>query len=70
MTNYKGVGIGIFFEDTKEKNSSYIKLNLSIKTTEIIAIFISLKMALAMNKIVIFSDSKSACLSIKNTILS
>lgn len=66
----EGVGIGIFFDDTKEEINKFINLDLSIKTAETIAIYLSLKMAISMQKdnIVIFTDSKSSCMSIKNNI--
>lgn len=64
----KGVGIGIYFIDTMEGISKFFKLDLSIKTTEIIAIFLAIKLAMAMNKtdIIIYTDSRSACKSIKS----
>lgn len=63
------IGLGIYFEDTKEEISSSDHTELSIKTVEMIAIFIAARMALIMGKsnIVIFTDSKSSCESIQNS---
>lgn len=65
-----GIGLGIFFVDSNETIKYASKLDLSIKTVEIMAIYIGLKMALSMRKtnIVLFTDSLSSCLSIKNAL--
>lgn len=64
------VGLGIYFEDTQEAFQRFLTINLSIKSTEILAIYLAIKMAIAMNKkdIVIFTDSQSSCKSIFNSI--
>lgn len=64
------VGLGILFDDTKEKIQLFMEANISIKSTELIAIFIAIKMAIAMNKknIVILTDSQSSCISLLNSI--
>lgn len=65
-----GVGIGIFFDDTKEGIHKHLQIDISIKTTEIIAILTALKLAVGMHKsnIVVFTDSRSSCISIHNAI--
>lgn len=65
------VGMGIYFDDSKEEFRSYLNYDISIKTTELIAIYLAIKLAISMDKqnIVIFTDSKSSCVSLRNSIL-
>lgn len=64
------VGIGIFIEETGERIGHTFANLISIKSAEIIAIFTAIKYMIAMGKIeiVVFTDSKSSCISIINTI--
>lgn len=61
-----GSGIGIFFTETGEILSKRLKSYASIKTCELIAIFCAIKYALVMNrnKILVLTDSRSACQSL------
>lgn len=63
-------GIGIHFKDTDEVFLYKVKYNLSIKTLEIMAIELAIKLAtlLKQNKVVIYTDSLSAITSLFNTI--
>lgn len=67
----EGVGIGIFLEDTKEKLQFFSDLQISIKCTEMIAIFLAIHLTLKMGKknITILTDSKSSCTSLANHVL-
>lgn len=64
-----GAGLGIYFDDTEECISRRINTDLSIKTIEIMAIFMAINLALLMGKknIVVFTDSRSSCQSLLNT---
>lgn len=59
-----------FFDDTQEGISKFFNLDLIIKTTEVMAIFLAMKMALDMGKvnIVIYTDSSSSCVTLKKSI--
>uniref|UniRef100_A0A240SYU6 RNase H type-1 domain-containing protein n=1 Tax=Phlebotomus papatasi TaxID=29031 RepID=A0A240SYU6_PHLPP len=61
-------GIGIIMQDTGEEISKKIEEEISICTVETIAIFLAIKFAISMGKekIVIFTDSQSAALSLQN----
>lgn len=65
----KGAGIGIFIKDSEELISRKLERFCSIKTCELIAIFLALKFAVTMGKsnIVILTDSRSACDSLLNS---
>lgn len=66
----ESVGAGIYFKNTGEKIKYKIKHNVSIKTAEIFAIFMALKLSIAMKQIniIVYTDSKSSCISIKNSV--
>lgn len=68
--NYNIVGLGIYFEETGEIIHKEYNRNITIKTTELIAIYLAIKLSIVMKKknIVIFTDSKSSCLSLENYI--
>lgn len=66
----EGVGLGIYFKDTDEKIHRFYTLDICIKTTEIMAIFLALKLALSMGKIniVVYTDSQSSCKAIETSL--
>lgn len=63
------VGIGIYIEETEEQIAHTIRHMISIKSAEIFAIFMAINYMITMGKrdIVVFTDSKSSCVSLINT---
>lgn len=66
----KGAGVGIYIKDSEESIAKRLQRFCSIKTCELIAIFLAIKYAVIMNKlnIVILTDSRSACESLTNSV--
>lgn len=64
------VGIGIHINETKENISYKLKQSVSIKTAEMFAIFLAIKFMFTMkkNNFIIYTDSKSSCSSLINTL--
>lgn len=64
------VGIGIYIDDTKEEIKYALKHLVSIKCAETFAMFVAIKFMLSMGKkdIIVYTDSKSSCTSLKNAI--
>lgn len=62
----QSIGLGIYFDESEEKIHQTYYIKISIKTVEIMAIYLAFKLAVTMSRrdIVIFTDSQSACKSI------
>lgn len=67
--NQSGIGIGIYNSLTHEEISIHIKEKVSIKTTEIAAIFMAMQIGQKspQKNVTILTDSRSSCTSIRNT---
>lgn len=66
----KSVGVGIYFKNSEEKLKFKIKYSICIKTAEIFAIFMAVRMSISMGQreCIIYTDSKSSCISIKKSL--
>lgn len=64
------VGIGIYIIDTKERIQYKISQTVSIKCAEIFAMFMAIRFMISMGKenIIVYTDSRSSCISLQNTL--
>lgn len=68
--NNDKVGIGIYLQKTQEQICFKINQSVSIKTAEIVAIMSAIKLLLRMEErnFIIYTDSLSSCIALRNTI--